>query len=269
MDIVPVHYLKQYAYCPRKLISEKLRPAKERQVMQNARHARREIARMLERTEIEIVSSTESVMPLPELIERYKKKYGEMTRKIITEHKDAMKLEGQNVPQFIKQIWPRIMRESEQRATNLHKIMERTGLYGSKLWNALSPKLRTDVMIEGIGMRGRIDLIKDYPAESIPYIFTARKPPKYGVWDSDKLAAGAYIMMIQASSIPCTEARVVYLGEKEDAEREVPMNGFLQKRVLATRDAVVKLFNAGIIPPKCARCTQEKACYDTKVRTGA
>jgi CRISPR/Cas system-associated exonuclease Cas4 (RecB family) len=261
MDFVPVHYLKLYAYCPRKLALKYRDKESATRKTNTAGNARREIARMLHREEHEIVAGTESVIPLPELVERYKQHYGKKTREIIAEYKDRMKEEGQNIPEFIKRLWPRIMRESEQRAENLHKVMERTGLYGNALWDGLSPKLRTDVLIEGLGMRGKIDLIKDYSSESRPYVFTAKKPPKYGVWDTDKLATGAYVLILRAQGIPCTEGRVVYLGEKGDAEREVPMNGFLQKRILETRDSVNKLLESKTIPPRCKRCTPDKPCY--------
>ncbi|MFH1649823.1 MAG: hypothetical protein ABIA93_04700, partial [Candidatus Woesearchaeota archaeon] len=115
--------------------------------------------------------------------------------------------------------------------------------------------------VEGLGMRGMIDLVKEYPGEDIPYIFTAKKPPKYGVWESDKLKAGAYILIMQAQGLKVEEARIVYLADKEDAEREVPMNGFLKERILKTRDAVIKLLEGKEVPPRCKKCKEEFACY--------
>ncbi|MFH1649330.1 MAG: hypothetical protein ABIA93_02170, partial [Candidatus Woesearchaeota archaeon] len=235
MDVVPVHYLTAYAFCPRKLLLKHLSKEKP-DTSKVSSKVRKDILRMLNREEPEIVKNMESVLPLPEVIERYKQHYSKKTRELIEANKENMK-EQESVPGFIKGVWPRIMREAEQRAEHLFEVMEKTGLSGEVLWNSLIPKLRTDVLVEGLGMRGMIDLVKEYPGEDIPYVFTAKKPPKYGVWESDKLKAGAYILIMQAQGLKVEEARIVYLADKEDAEREVPMNGFLKERILKTRDA--------------------------------
>jgi CRISPR-associated protein Cas4 len=175
---------------------------------------------------------------------------------------------------FFQESWPLVLQESQHRAKNLHQFIIERKVFGDELWKQLSPKMESEYYIqsEELMMKGVIDALEVYDnkivREVVPYELKTGAAPREGIWPGHKLQAGAYIMLLEKNRMIVREAFVKYLDVNE--ARPVMMNPFLEKKVLETRDNVIRLFKSKDLPDfcssesKCSSCPLQEQCHNEK-----
>ncbi|MBR9690500.1 CRISPR-associated protein Cas4 [Candidatus Woesearchaeota archaeon] len=266
MEKISVTYLSSYLYCPRKLYLEKVlkivKIPPEAIVKGNVTHHSFE---EINDAEQKLVTSINENENYGDVEERYRKKYSELLKKSILKNKTKLQEVKITLPDMFKRVWPAILYEATLRAENVFSFSKKTGLFGIKLWKALTPKIESEVRIESdtLKLKGIIDEIKVYENEIVPVELKTGKAPQTGVWPGHKVQVGAYILLLsEKEDKEIKEGVVRYLDHK--TERIVVMDPFLKKEVIELTDKVIKILGSKQIPETCQNKSKCNACqlYD-------
>lgn len=270
--MLSVSALTSYLYCQRKLYLQRVlgfyEPPKEATVKGKIRH---KIYEQINNKEEEIVSSIAEKIGLEETLQLYKKHYNEILRDVIRKSKEDLKKFDIKPNEFFKQLWPLILKESETRANNVHNFMEFHLVFGKKLWEKLTPKIKSEFWIESekLKLRGIIDQIEIYDKGFVPVELKTGSCPREGVWLNHKIQIGAYALLLEKEhNTQIKEGFVTYLDTNQ--KRHVPVNIFLKQEIMDLMEKVNILLKNKEIPPicdnekKCSKCGLKETCYDKK-----
>jgi CRISPR-associated protein Cas4 len=270
--MLSVSALTSYLYCQRKLYLQRVlgfyEPPKEATVKGKIRH---KIYEQINNKEEEIVSSITEKISLEEILQLYKKHYNEILRDVIRKSKEDLNKFEIKPNEFFKQLWPLILNESETRANNIHNFMEFHLVFGKKLWEKLTPKIKSEFWIESekLKLRGIIDQIEIYDKGFVPVELKTGSCPREGVWLNHKIQIGAYALLLEEEhNTQIKEGFVTYLDTNQ--KRHVPVNIFLKQEIMDLMEKVNNLLKNKEIPAicdnekKCIRCGLKDVCYDKK-----
>jgi len=273
--LISVSLLSAYEYCARKLFLEQVLKLivvpRDVVVKGSIRH---EVHDKIGKAEETFVKSIKKEVSYGEVLDGYKKAHSDILKQSIIKNKTKLAELRISLSEFFKDTWPLVLNESKDRAFNLHTFIKKHKVYGDELWQELSPKIKTEYYVESedLMLKGMIDKLEIYDnklvREVVPYELKTGNAPKEGVWPGHKLQAGAYVMLLEKNKMFVREVFVKYLDINE--VRQIMMNPFLEKKVLETRDAVLRLFKSKEIPVicnnknKCNTCPLKDRCYDEK-----
>ena len=108
-------------------------------------------------------------------------------------------------------------------------------------------------------------MVKEYDNEMIPIEIKTGSAPKEGIWPSDRLQLGAYMVILKYKGKNVKKGIVKYIDH--DEERILQMNPFLKEDVLKKISEVMKVLK-GPLPKhvenknKCNSCELKPICYD-------
>jgi CRISPR-associated protein Cas4 len=268
--MISVTLLSAYRYCRRKLFLEYVLkivpPPMEVMVKGSIRHNCFDTINKLEQS---IVTSIIKPVPEEELFDIYKAKYSKALRTAIITNKKALSSLSIDMKALFSEMFPAFLSEARTRAGNLSEFIEKNKVYGNELWEALVPKIKSELRIESkeLELKGIIDEVLVYPDKLMPIELKTGKMPDSGVWDSHRIQMGAYILLLNkehASRI--TDGIVRYIDFRED--RKVTMNPFLEHEILDLIVKVKSLLDSLEIPSfcrpdtKCRNCSLKDKCYD-------
>jgi CRISPR-associated protein Cas4 len=273
--MISVSLLSAYDYCARKLFLEQVLKLfvipREAVVKGSIRH---EVHDRISKAEEAFVKDVKQEISYKEMLEKYKKLHSDLLNQSIIKNKSKLAELKISLTEFFKDAWPLVLEESKDRAINLHNFIKVHKVFGEELWKELSPKIETEYYVESeeLKLKGVIDKLEVYDnklvREVVPYELKTGSAPRDGVWPGHKLQTGAYVMLLEKNKMFVREAFVKYLDINE--ARPVMMNPFLEKHVLTTRDAVLKIFQAKDIPAicdnknKCTSCPLKEQCWNEK-----
>ena len=167
------------------------------------------------------------------------------------------------------QIIPFFKGESELRALNISKFIEKHKVFGKELWEQLIPKIKSEYRIdsEELELRGIVDQIEVYPTGKIPIELKTGNAPDEGVWPGHRIQLGAYALLMEEKfKTPITEGFVVYLDKQE--RRHIVINPFLKQEVRELKNKVRELLGSTETPEfvdnenKCKKCGLKEQCFD-------
>jgi len=152
-------------------------------------------------------------------------------------------------------------RKASERSALVYAFAQTFNVHG--LADRVYPKLESNVFVQSkmFQLRGEVDLIEQYPEVKLPIETKFSKPPANGVWESDQIQLGAYLLILNQAE-PVTRGFVEY-GLKRVA---VVLNPFIEKRVLLIRDKIMNMIDTKIPPEvkadksKCRHCSVRKHC---------
>ena len=267
---VSVSMLSSYLYCSRKLFLQKVlaveEPPKESLVLGTLRH---EIYDFINQSEEKIVTSITKKIQYGELISLYKTFYSRALRERIIKNKSKIKEVHIGLVDVFKRTWPLILEEAEIRAKNIFDFMQKYNIYGSKLWEKLTPKIISEQRVDSdeLQLRGIIDRIEVYESGYIPVELKTGKMPKEGIWPGHRVQVVAYAMLIEERfKTSVREGFVRYLDAKET--RKIAINPFMREEVINLIKGVQELLKNQQLPDycenknKCANCGLKQTCYN-------
>ena len=260
MRKLSVTFLSSYLYCPRKLYLEQVlkifRIPKEAMVKGTVRH---QVFEGINNAEKELVILIEKEKTHTDIEELYRQKYSQILKDIIENNKRIIEEANLEPADTLKNTWPFILSEASARAQNAFFFARKANLFGHALWDALTPKTRSEVRIESDnqGLKGIIDELKIYENEIVPVELKTGKAPQTGVWPGHKVQTGAYMMMLIEQGQNVKEGVIRYLDH--DIERQVILDQFLKKEIIELTKKVRELMNSKI-PPRCINKNKCGAC---------
>ena len=269
---ISVTMLSSYLYCKRKLFLERVlklfEPEKLALVKGSIRH---ETYDEINNVEASIVKSITSDNTFEDIYSLYARNFASLLRKRITANKYRLKTIQLPLINAYQEIWPFFQRESEIRALNIWKFIEKHNIYANELWEKLTPKVQSEIRIksDSLELSGIIDKVETYEEGLVPIEMKTGSMPKEGVWPGHKIQLAAYALMLEEKSgKEIKEGFVHYLDTNE--RRQIVMNPFLKDEVKELKNQVKELLASTELPEKtenknkCLKCGLREKCYDKK-----
>jgi CRISPR-associated protein Cas4 len=266
---IPVTWLTSYLYCRRKFYLENVlgiaEPPKDVLIKGKIKHSVFDIANKQERgIVLSIISDNKQA-----IFEKYKSAYSRNLKNTLLVHKIELKKLNLNLIEVFKELWPFFLNESIARSNNIHKFLKQTGLLGKELWEALTPKIESEMYVKSdkLGLKGKIDRVEKFDDKIIPVELKTGSAPKEGVWEGHLIQIGAYIMLLEENfNMEIDTGKVIYLNEK--IARNVKVNPFLRDDILKLVSEVKRVVEKKELPDftsnrnKCDSCGLRKECFE-------
>lgn len=119
---------------------------------------------------------------------------------------------------------------------------------------------------EELGISGIADQVEYHQDEIVPVIFKGGQIPNSGLWESDKLIAGLYIILAEQKDKKAKRCIIRYTDS--GTERDIVMNPFLRFKTINVIEKVKMLLNQDKLPDfcdntnKCNKCIVKEECYN-------
>jgi len=267
---ISVSMLSTYLYCPRMLFLQKVlaveEPPKESIVLGSLRH---EIYDFINKSEQKIVTSIREKIQYIQLLSAYKSCYSKILKEKIIQNKAKIRDVNLGIVDVFKKTWPSILNEAELRAKNIFDFVLEYNVYGSELWEKLTPKIISEKSIESekLQLKGIIDRIEVYGGSSyIPIELKTGKMPKKGVWPGHRIQIAAYAMLIEENfNTNVKEGFIRYLDTNET--RQISINPFMKEEIIELTREIQDLLKNQEMPNycenknKCVKCGLRSTCH--------
>ena len=270
MKKIPVTLLSSYLYCTRKLFLEKVlmleEPPKESIVMGSIRH---DIYDKINKKEEALVISITKKTNITDIEALYKREYMSILRKTLAGNKNRLDEVNIGMLEAYRKVFPFIMDEALIRSGNIFNFIEVNNVFGSELWEKLTPKIVSEMRVESDDMHltGIIDQVHIYENDYVPFELKTGKMPKDGVWPSHRIQIAAYSLLLQEQfKKPVKEGYVIYLDTKE--RRHIAMNPYMKEEVKQLVNEVIAVLESKELPDfcnnenKCRSCGLRATCYN-------
>ena len=235
--------LCSYMFCPRslyiKLVLGMREPAKPVMVLGSIRHRVFEDANSREKELVERISSG---TPAGSVAEMFSEAYAGILDRSIQAYSpqlDALKMDKAEVAEKMQTA---VKAQSEERAGQILEFASKNRVFGNRLWEKLSPKIKSEVRIHSkeLKLRGIIDRIEMYGKEYVPVEIKTGRVPRTGVWPDHRIQVSAYGMLIKEKfGATVKEGMVRYV--KEGQTRQVAFNPFMEYEVMKVRNSVFEM----------------------------
>lgn len=269
--MLSVTSLSTYLYCPRKSFLEIVlkikRPPKAAMVKGTVRHNTFDI---INNQEEELVKSIKTDN-FNEILDIFKKNHFESLKESVKINNEMIRELQIPIIDLMKEAWQNIVKESEEKAKQIHELIKQKGVYGEDLWNSIEIRTQSEVRINSdtLKLRGIIDQVKITKDEMIPYELKTGSAPATGVWPSHRVQIGSYILLLNDKHGKTSSGFIKYLDI--NSERSIVMNPFLRDEIISTRDSILTLKETKEIPEiihdkkKCQACELAPICYNKKL----
>lgn len=268
--MISITTLSAYLYCKRKLFLEYVlkltEPPKDALVKGSIRHQAIDDAN---KSEEEIVRSIVKGDSLEAIKNKYSAAYSRILRKAILRNKGNLRRVKLPLIDAYRQTWRFFQNIAEVRAENVFSFKVKYNVFGSELWEKLTPKIRSEVKVESerLGLKGIVDMLEVFDSYFIPLELKTGKAPKEGIWPGHKIQLAAYMMLLSEKfGIDIKKGYIDYLDIKD--KREVVMNPMLCGEVIETARSARELLEGDKAPDfcknenKCAVCGIRQECHD-------
>jgi len=262
MNLISVSALSSWTHCPRQFYLSYVlcieEPPKDVMILGLIKHKLHENMAKEEQKLITELKKTDNVQ------EKIQTTYTQILKKIVVEHSNALRLVTIPLTTAFQKALPIIKFESEDLANRIIPLLEK-GLTGEELWNAITPKVKTEYSLQSIklGLKGRIDKLECHETKILPVELKSGNPPKEGVWEGHRIQAAAYAMMLEDKfNVQVPEAVVHYVDH--NSKRTIVLNPFMKQEVTETAEKVRKCLETKELPKGCGRedCKACKQCED-------
>ena len=267
--MISVTDLTSYIYCPRKLflklVMKYKEPPKNVTVLGILKH---EMFDRINKNEELIVTSINKPMPTEEIEILCRKNYADMLIGTLRNMKRQILSVNLSPPEVFNETWDFFLEEAELRAINLSNFIDENNLFGKDLWEALIPKILSEVKIvsEKLGLVGRLDKIEIENENYRPVDLKTGSPPKSDIWQDQKIQLSAYALLIEEKFDTNVDyGYIEYLKTRE--KRRLYINPFMKENVKILINEVNNLIKANKLPDKieninkCNYCGLRAECY--------
>ncbi len=259
MQLLPVSALSSWVHCPKQFyLSYVLKveePPKDVMILGLIKHKLHEQISLQEEN---IVTSLKQGDKVEELLQS---NFTNLLKNIVTNQANSLRMVKVPLVTAFQKAIPIARFEAVDRAMRIMPLLQK-GLTGQELWHALTPKVKTEYSIQSqkMGLKGRIDRLELYDARLLPVELKSGNPPQDGAWESHKIQAAAYALMLEdifSTTVP--EAIVHYVDHNQ--RRLIVLNPFMKDHVAETTAKVRTCIETKELPDGCGResCS---ACKD-------
>ena len=267
--MLSVTSLTAYLYCARKLYLQKVlgyeEIPKEFLVRGSIKHR---VFEVMEKSEKELICSVSEDFTQEQILDFYSKKYAQILRMVIIQSKNQLKLVKLLPMDAFKQYIMLFRLEAEMRASNLFAFIQKNKVYGEDLWEALTPKLKSEYKVasQSLYLTGKIDQVQVFPTMLLPVELKTGKAPKEGAWEDHKIQLAAYALLLEDSFKVSINSGIIRYVDDNQA-RNIDINPFLKDQVRDLVKKVKDMLASEKIPPfntnenKCKNCSLKEICH--------
>ena len=249
--MLPVTALSSFVYCPKQfyatyVLKEKVVPNKA-MVLGSVKHRAFDIFFSKEESVVSSLSSDSDVFSV------FRDAFVSALRKSVVSNRASLRSVGVSLDDAFRLSLPAVLSEAKSRAGIVGSFLSE-GVFGSELWNSLTPKVRSEFSIksDALGLKGRVDYVEYYPDFLVPVELKSGSMPDSGVWDHHRVQAVAYALLFEdVFGASCSRAVVYYVDS--GVRREVVLNPFLRDWVKDVVRQANDVIASGVVPEGCGR----------------
>lgn len=271
--MIAVTSLTSYLFCPRKLFLEKVLGYEEipRALLVKGLIKHR-VFDEINHYEANLVSSFGRGITKGEIFDKYSALYLDILRRAVLNSRKQLKMADLTPMAAFKQFQLLFNHEAESRADNIFIFMKEKNVFGSELWDNLTPKIKSEYKIfaEDLGISGKVDQVLVYPDCVVPIELKSGKAPKEGAWENHKVQLAAYALLLESVfKVSIGAGYVKYIDE--GISRRIEINAFLKDQVRELIASVNGLLQSRSLPGKCGnvnkceKCGLKKICYSDNI----
>jgi len=269
--MVTATQLSGYLYCPRKLFISSILLVEEKPKQELVKgKVWHEAYESINNAEEKIVCSIRT-KNYQDIFDIYRKDYSRLLRNVIIKNRTGLKEFNIALTDLFTEYWPNFEEESKDHALNVSRFIEKHDVYGTDLWNMLTPKILSEQYFRSdrLNLSGVVDVLEIHDINGskifVPIELKTGKYPDKGMWDGHKIQLAAYMLLLEDSGKSVTEGVLKYKGTDG---RVLQMNTFLKDEVLVLiqkTDALLKKLELPELTDnknKCKSCQFKENCYN-------
>lgn len=257
--MLSVTTLADYLYCPRKIYLRyvlKFVPVARGPVVKGK--IKHDVFDSINKTEENLILNIKPP-DMSNLDIIYKQVYRDLLAKSISKFEGDIKKADLDKEDVFNDSLRKFLDEASYRARTLFEIIQRTGLFGKDLLNALPVKHESELFLSSsrLQLRGIIDRVEIMEDNYIPVELKTGSMPKGGVWPGHRIQLASYILLL-GEKFKSDHGFIEYLDH--NVRRKIVMNPFLENEV---KDIISKVFNvleSDSVPEVCKNLNKCKAC---------
>lgn len=236
--LINVSDLSNLLICPFKVyfrvVEKKKEKLNEGMALGRIRH---KLFEEFNRYEASIVSLVKSNWGLEQIEKHFEKKFNEIVWIIKESNKEL--IERFNLKKKLEKEIKKIKEEEIKVRARLVRKFVKKGFYGINLWEALTPKILSEIEIKSftLGLKGRIDRIRIDETEIIPYEIKSRSFDGK-IWLNEKIQLTGYTMLAERKYKTLIDYGFLKYSNKLI---KVPITSKLRNLVLELRNQLIEL----------------------------
>ena len=253
--LLSVTDLSAYKFCIRSLYLRLVlgfrEPVKPVMVLGGIRH---KIYDEANKSEEELVTQVGSGMDRQKILSLFSEAYDEILHQSISAYSSQLGTLGMNAAEVASQLEPAVLSQAHSRADEIISFSSRAKLFGSELWEALTPKIITELRVrsESLRLKGVVDRIEVYGNEYVPVEIKTGRTPSEGVWPDHRMQLAAYMLLLNDRfNANVKEGQVNYVATNQT--RQVVMNPFMEYEVKSAVNDVFSLIERPEVPEPCGK----------------
>lgn len=259
--LISVTDLSEYLYCPRKLYLKKVlkifEPVNKYLVLGSIRHYAHD---SITKIEEKLVKEITGEMSYDDLVSFFKEEHFSILRNAIIQNKQRLSEFNLSEDEVFDFAWPLLFKEASLRTQQIHSFMKTTKRYGAELWEAILPKIMSEVRLESekLQLKGVIDRLEVYDDSFVPYELKTGSAPREGFWPSHRIQLAAYMVLVENQLGNIKEGIVYYLDSEQT--RQLVMNPFLEYETQALIKKIINLYDQKRLPGFCDKIAKCRNC---------
>ncbi len=270
MNYIRVTDLVDYLICPRKVYFKLVLGLEEekREEMLKGEIVHKVFEEFNDKEE-EIVYEILEPMPFEKIYNLYYNAFLEILDSVLSSYEEELKEFDLDKEELKLEIIDQFKYEIEDRAKNVYQTMRALDLYGIELWDALEPKIKSEVELlsDDLKLVGRIDRIEFYKDIAIPV--EIKTSNRIGFIHKFQLHAYALLIRDNFSYYEIPLGYVYYTKLKK--KKEVRFSDKVFKMVIEVRNKILDMIEEQKMPEErnerfCEKCAFKEICLKSKGR---
>tara|TARA_Y100000034_G_scaffold20236_2_gene23096 strand:- start:466 stop:1275 length:810 start_codon:yes stop_codon:yes gene_type:complete len=269
--MIPVTSLSSYLFCPRSIYLTrvlKVKPLPKKAIIKGT--IKHNTFDYMNKVQEKIVKNIQT-KDIEEIFKIYNQNYSQALRSAIINNKALLRKAKLPLIEAFKQMWPLFQKESKFITKHIHGFITLHNVVGDKLWELLTPKIKSEVRIQSkkFELRGVIDKLEVFPQKVVPIEMKSGKMMRKGLWPGHRIQLAAYLLMLREKHIKTISSGFIHYMD-HDEKRELTLNPFLTEEVIETKNKVVNMLKSKNLPDfcqnknKCNSCSLKPICYSYK-----
>ncbi len=270
MNYIRVTDLVDYLICPRKVYFKLVlgleEEKKEEMLKGEIIH---KIFEEFNDKEEEIVYEILEPVPYDKIYKLYYDAFRETVDSVLNSYEEELKEFNLSKEELKLEILDHFKYEIEDRAKNVYQTMKALDLYGIELWDALEPKIKSEVELisDDLKLVGRIDRIEFYKDIAIPV--EIKTGNRIGFIHKFQLHAYALLIRDNFSYYDIPLGYVYYTKLRK--RKEVRFSEKIFKMVIEVRNKIWDIIEEQKMPEErneklCSKCPFREQCLKLKVK---
>ena len=205
-----------------------------------------------------IVKQIAGSMDRQSILSLFSDAYKEILRDAVSKSSSQFGNLGMDGTSVASQLGPTVLLQAHSRADEIISFSSKAKLLGSDLWEALTPKIITELSVRSkrLRLKGIVDRIEIYGNEYVPVEIKTGRTPSEGVWPDHRIQLVSYMLLLNDKfNVNVKEGMVKYVAT--DQTRQVVMNPFMEYEITAAVNDVFNLIENPDVPEPCGKsyCT--------------